>query len=71
MGKPTIALTREEVQERLGITKQTFWIWVKNDPMFVTYKLAGNRVMDPADLDAWINHRKVVDNPHLADRSDK
>jgi hypothetical protein len=72
MGRPnpTIALTRSQVQERLGISRQTFWTLVRNDQQFVTYVVGNRRFMDPADLDAWINHRKVVDNPHLADRSE-
>lgn len=68
---PTIALTRNQVQERLGISRQAYWRYVRDDPQFVTYIVGNRRLMDPEDLEAWITHRKLIDNPHLADRSDE
>lgn len=52
--KPKSALTREEVQEELGIGYATFFNYIRKYPRhFRTYKSGRNRVMDPEDLQAW------------------
>lgn len=52
--KPKTALTREEVQDELGIGYATFFNYIRKYPrQFRTYKSGRNRVMDPEDLQAW------------------
>ncbi|MDR9392544.1 MAG: hypothetical protein RI554_11020 [Trueperaceae bacterium] len=59
---PTTALTREQVQQELGIGSATFFKYVREYPQeFVTYKSGRNRVMDPEDLQRWKAFCKIRD----------
>jgi len=55
-------LTADEVQEILGISRGTFWKYVREHPEhFRTYLSGRYRVMDPEDLERWREYRKQVD----------
>lgn len=55
-------LTSEQVMEHLGISRATFWKFVKEYPrQFRTYMSGRWRVMDVEDLERWKRFRKNAD----------
>ena len=65
MDQTTISkpLTSAEVMENLGISRGTFWKYVREYPrQFRTYRSGRTRVMDPEDLRRWKEFRKKLDN---------
>ena len=55
-------LTSEEVMNHLGISRGTFWKYVREYPRhFRTFRSGRWRVMDRADLEAWKDFRKSLD----------
>lgn len=62
-GGPSKPLTSAEVMENLGISRATFFHYVRTYPrQFRTYKSGRWRVMDPEDLERWKEFRKKLDN---------
>lgn len=55
-------LTSREVMRILGISRATFWKYMREEPdHFRTYLLGNKRVMDPEDLEHWREFRKRQD----------
>lgn len=56
-------LTSDEVMDILGISKATFFKYVRENPdHFRTYMSGRWRVMDRQDLEHWREHRKQQDS---------
>jgi transposase len=56
------ALTADEVQDILRISRGTFWKYVREYPEhFRTYRSGKYRVMDPEDLEHWREFKKQRD----------
>lgn len=55
-------LDSKEVMRILGISRATFWKYMREEPdHFRTYLIGNRRVMDPEDLEHWREHRKQTD----------
>lgn len=59
---PPKPLTSDEVMEHLGISRKTFWQYVREYPrQFRTFKSGRRRLMDVEDLERWKSYRKNAD----------
>lgn len=59
---PPKPLTSEEVMEHLGISRNTYWQYVREYPrQFRTFKSGRKRLMDVSDLERWKDFRKKKD----------
>ncbi len=56
-------LTPAEVAERLQVTRQTVWRWLREGEL-PAISLGGIYRVDPADLDAFLEGRKRTKKPN-------
>ncbi len=60
--RPDGVLTSDEVMRHLGISRATFWKYMREYPRhFRTFRSGRWRVMDRRDLEAWKSFRKSLD----------
>lgn len=60
-------LSAEQVAERLGVNKDTVWLWMRSGQIPYVQVSRKLRRIDEADLDAFLASRKVTE-PHGAEK---